>query len=153
LKASIIICSSIQIQLPCSRRDIESHGALLGSIFEYITDLSISLAKHIQFDLRTSPCAKICSVCPLPAKANSYTLATERHNVFQTRDISIETPGHITSRRILSCLSKFLCISIAMSVTCTRGGTISKKIQRTRKNTCHPTNVVIRKGIKKKQRV
>jgi hypothetical protein len=28
------------------------------------------------------PCAKVCNLCPLPAKAHSYTLATERHNVF-----------------------------------------------------------------------
>jgi hypothetical protein len=73
-----------------------------------------------------SPCAGICNVCPLPRKVYSYTLAMERHNVIQTQDVSKETPKHIISRWILSCFSKPLCISIAMSVTkfCTRGGGI-----------------------------
>jgi hypothetical protein len=31
--------------------------------------------------LTSYPCAKVCNLCPLPAKAHSYTLATERHNV------------------------------------------------------------------------
>jgi hypothetical protein len=72
----------------------------------------------------TTPCAKFCNLCPLPAKAHSYTLASERHNVIQTWDVSRESPKHIASRWILSYFWKPLCISIARSVTnlCTRGG-------------------------------
>jgi thioredoxin reductase len=64
-----------------------------------------------------SPCAGVCNVCPLPRKAYSHTLAMEWHNIIQTRDVSKETPKHIVSRWILSCFSKPLCLSIAMSVT------------------------------------
>jgi hypothetical protein len=28
------------------------------------------------------PRAKVCNLCPLPTNAHSYTLATERHDVF-----------------------------------------------------------------------
>jgi hypothetical protein len=71
----------------------------------------------------TSPCAKVCALSPLPTKAYSYTLATERHNVFETDDVSEESYKHIVPRWILSCFSKLLCISIAKGVTkfCTRG--------------------------------
>jgi hypothetical protein len=43
--------------------------------------------------------------------------AIERHNILQTQEISKERLESTTSRWILSCFSKILCISIGMRVT------------------------------------
>jgi hypothetical protein len=55
-------------------------------------------------------------------------LPIERHNVFQTRHVSKESPEYIASRWMLSCFSELLCVSIAIHVTkfCTRGGHMRK---------------------------
>jgi hypothetical protein len=72
----------------------------------------------------SSPCAKVRNLYPLHTKADSYMLAIERHNTFQTRRVSKESPKYVTSRWMLSCPSKLSWFSIAIRVTkfCTWGG-------------------------------
>jgi hypothetical protein len=49
----------------------------MGVEFRILIPLNYPIPKHDT----PSPSAKLCDLCPLPAKAHSYTLATERHNV------------------------------------------------------------------------
>jgi hypothetical protein len=65
------------------------------------------------------PCAKVGNLYeyPLHTKAHSYMLAIERHNTFQTRRISKESPRHVASRWMLSCPSKLSWLPIAIRFT------------------------------------
>jgi hypothetical protein len=60
-----------------------------------------------------------------PTKLQNDVFAIERHNDLESRDVSKGSPRSIASRWILSCFSKLLCISIAMTKFCTRGDRIT----------------------------
>jgi hypothetical protein len=86
--------------------------------FECHSPFTMSFGQACSFESTNQPphVPKISNLCPLPTKARSYMFTIKKHNSFQTRYVSNESPEYIASRWKLFWYSKLLCISIAIRV-------------------------------------
>jgi hypothetical protein len=102
---------------------VDKRGVGVGKATSYMAKVIYTRRCHVNV-IRKDGARNLPVCCPPPTKAQSYIFAFERHDVFQIRHISKESPYYIASRWILTCSSRVLCISIAMRITkfCTRGG-------------------------------